>query len=524
MLDYMTNLNLITLGRFLTIDHTFTNLALFAAELALLIRKAEEESKMKLEILILKAQLGETPELTVNDIEDLGVLTTVFRGIFTDDSLTKAQQLAKCKTAGIFGKQSSTELFSQGELRAFFSLNEDDDTPLDLPDDFKETLQESGIRGILTTVLELITHFPSKFVRAGNIAVEFFKKINPLLTGINAASSIINHATRLTRWMASKIFGSTDTRTWLQLEMKDKESPIHKAVVLYIEYNHAIAHQSSGIDTNQTRIEFYKTLTLCDDYAQQNQKFDYYYLQFKDGLEKGFNKPPVAVPRPFEPTTLYLYGSAGVGKSTFWKAIVAPVLDLNDADTLLADIEACTHTWNAASEYQPGMSTKKVILFDDFGQDRSNVDEQMNLIALATTAPYPIDSPNITGIEIKGMMANPTSLVLCSNLTPQQSAEMLASSEALERRVDLGFEILKRFDSADPEAAILRIQWCPRYKHLIGQNISLGDARSLYYVIHHMKRADFTNVQQVVSKEAVKELPLKLPKFLTNRELAENDV
>jgi hypothetical protein len=197
------------------------------------------------------------------------------------------------------------------------------------------------------------------------------------------------------------------------------------------------------------RSRFYVELNTAELYVQAQNKFGMPWITFKSALSKAFDTPPSASKREFEPVCLVLSGESGVGKSTIWPVLMASEFPSAEGRDPLTCIQDITHNWNVSSEYQPGISNKKIILFDDFMQNIGEVTEALNIISLCTNAPYPINSANITGAEIKGMFADPTQLffvpillldvllliLLVPRLSPVDTISSLEWRNALTRRI-----------------------------------------------------------------------------------------
>jgi PIN domain nuclease of toxin-antitoxin system len=368
-------------------------------------------------------------------------------------------------------------------------------------DEPKKTRQESGMGELLKAALSFL---PKAFSSVIGPLNSLFKEFHPLLSGMNALGNLTNLAVKFGNAVFRAIFGPTlNNREWIMDKLTTAGNPIHDLLVTFLMYDGDMGNISHcRFDASQARADFYDKLKLADQYAAKEMRNGVEWLQYTNYLCSRFNTPPTPRQKEYEPTALWLGGQAGVGKSTCWKVIVSEIMrdkykdDMAKNNVKLADkIDNITHTYNAASsEFQTGMADKKIILYDDFGQNRENIDEVMSVISLCTTAPTPVNTPAITGKEIKGMFCEPDILVMCSNLTPEQAAERLFSLEAMKRRIDFGVELLVRYDHKNPEAKTMKITQCNRYKQLIGKEISLTEARTIFTVLHHKKRSDFKKV------------------------------
>lgn len=382
--------------------------------------------------------------------------------------------------------------------------------------DWIETEKQSGIADFFMSVLKFLPERFSEVVKPLN---SLFKEFHPLLAGMSAIGNITNFAIRIANAITSAIFGMTqNNKEWIQSQITSEGNPVHDLVVAYLTYNRDMQNISHArIDDSVARNDFYRKIVVADNYVNEKKRMGIEWVSFSKGLCDRFNVPPSPKDKEYEPTTLYLGGSAGVGKSTVWKVIVSDVVSNlhckpDDGIPVVDKIGQITHTWNTSSDFQTGMADKKIILYDDFGQNREDALEVLSVISLCTTAATPINTPAISGKEIKGMFCEPDMLVICSNLTPEMASEnKLADPNALVRRIDFGLDVIHRYDPEEPEKKIAVVRYCNRYAHLIGTELSLEEARTIYSVLHHNKRKAFKEVGTMV-KDAI-ELPLKTTLF-----------
>lgn len=391
--------------------------------------------------------------------------------------------------------------------------------------------KEQAMAGICDLICGLFKTAPKKFAEGAKLLSSLFKEYMPLLMGIKVIGDLSKMTSKVVEKLISLVTGSIkDNREWLNHMITAKGNPISDLVRDYVAYSVRSSKPEffdDGESTTTIRAKLYTSLADCDAFVREEGRMGAYWFDFRSKINNALSVPPKPENREFEPTCLVMSGAAGAGKSTLWMAIVAQDVltseEMQDKTKVLDKITKKTYTWNSSSEFQPGMADKKVILFDDFQQDKETVDEALSLIHLCTNAPYPINSPNITGPEIKGMMAQPDIVVVNTNLPVSIAGQNLASPEALQRRYDLELEMLKRYNPQDPDAHIVRVARSNRYKKLEKVTLSLADARNLFHMTHMAKRAQFKRTKEMVSDvitsdivpemfEMVKEPNVEIPK------------
>lgn len=381
---------------------------------------------------------------------------------------------------------------------------------------------ESGAESFLATICGVFDAIPRRFREFLPILKSTAKDILPLMTMTKISVDLSKTLFNLISSFLNKLFGRiTDSKVWLAQESSREGSPIAEAVSNYIAYNMSLNDEAPAMDSEKLRSQFFNSLPKCDTHAKDCGHLGP-WLDFRRKLVEGFNTPPRPTPRDFEPTLLVLSGIPGVGKSTIWRTIVGPTLVSPNEEGIidLKAFEKLVHTWNPSSEFQPGMSRAKVVLFDDFQQNRASNIEALNLIHLLTNAPYPINSPNITGPEVKGCFAKPEVVVICTNQTVQNAAQGLADADALHRRYDLEIEIQRRYDPRRPGDKIGLVKSCNRYSALIGKTLDLQEIRTIFEVVHRIKRERFEETTKLIATEMVCPLmPIKIP--LSNVEVEE---
>jgi len=365
------------------------------------------------------------------------------------------------------------------------------------------TTEESSDDSVLASVLSLLSTFPRSFGKGLVFLNEIFKKNMPLLMGIRVLGDLQKLGSRIVDSIMTTLFGEcASTKEWIELQIATEGNPIHQLMSTYMVYLNTVStgkeHQNE-CSLSDMRGRFYSELAAADTHVHSHKRMGVQWISFKKALTSTFDIPPNPTDRKFEPVCLALSGASAVGKSTIWPVLLSRDFLSPDEKEPLKAIQKLTHTWNPATEYQPGMSSRKIIHFDDFMQNIDEVNEALNLISLCTNAPYPINSANITGPEIKGMFAEPDAVVVCTNTTAVRAAAHLADPQALARRYDIEFRVEKRFDPKNPEDHIMTVVSCPMYSSLVNKTVSLETARIVFSTVYRAKRSRFTAARTMVS-------------------------
>lgn len=489
--DYAIVLNPIMIYRLWTALDNKPLFLIYLAEAMVILNAMEVESQKNLVDLTNKHPMETLRKLCKQDkLPHIGVLNSAFRSALKSHKKDGEVYLILRKLG--FTTQTVREL---GPTTYVFKYDKKLANAAD-----KITTPESGQEGLMQFVMDFFSKIPNCFKTGIDILTKFFKDYMPLLMGIRSLVDITKNLDKLVDGIMKFIYGySKDPRDWIEYHISKPDNPIHDLVVAYTTYTVAVVANKTE-NMGDVRTQFYAGLVKADAFVLEAKKFGTVWFSFKAGLERGFTQPPRPVEREFEPTVLTLSGKPGVGKSTLWNCIVAKeVIDVEQPD-YVKQIADMTHTWNISSDFQVGMSNKRIILFDDFAQNREDQTDIVNVIALATTAPYPINSPNITGQEIKGMFCTPDIIVICTNVTPEVAAQGMADSVALLRRYDIDFEVLKRYNPDKPDEHIFKVRSCVHYESLQGRTMNMNMARALFSTINRKKRKLFTETKTMVAE------------------------
>lgn len=339
--------------------------------------------------------------------------------------------------------------------------------------------------------------------------------LRPLLLTAKATGDVITMINKFKDYVMKRLYEECkDPRDYIIGKMHEEGNPLNDVLVNFVEYK---TLASLGKETGKTRQNFYSSLERADAYIGNDRALGA-WLDLSQKLRRSMDSSiPDPACREFEPFCLVLSGAAGTGKSTIWKGLVEQIF-LENSTNIVEDLAKITCTWNQASEYQVGIVGKQIILFDDFGQNISQVDEQLALIGLCTTAPFPINSPTITGKEVKGMCISPELVVICTNVNVQRAGQLLASTEAIKRRYDLELTPTQRYDPNNPKANMFKVTSCALYSSIIGSTINFQQAKTLCTLIYKKKRDMFKQTNNMLNTLAETEL-LNSMTFVQDKQL-----
>lgn len=348
------------------------------------------------------------------------------------------------------------------------------------------TIPESGAFDFILTFLQKIPGNLKKFVSP---LTEIAKVLLPVLSvtklSFDIGKIMATITQKIVEWISGRI---KDNSKWIASQVEDPTTPIGKLCQSYLAYQIGLSTKDSAVASN-LRANFYSELAACETCVFECKRYGKDWTYFRMHLERGMTDIPSLQARDTEPTVLVLSGKAGTGKSTLWRAVVGKEFGCPN----LKAVDSITHTWNIGTETQTGMSGKKIILFDDFAQDRKS-NEALAVINLVSRAPVAIVSANIIGAEVKGLQVHPDLLVLCTNSDAKLASQDLTSSDALLRRYDIDFKVTTKIDFNDLNAKIGTVEACSAYSDIIGQKLSYIELKQLFTLVHRKKRAEFKQV------------------------------
>lgn len=492
--DYCYVLNPVFLYRLWDSRHSPAKFLLYLAEAIMHLKTYEGNNR---EHAIATLCVGREKFLEDYKEGGYGVLRTILKYKLKGlKNPTNKELLKIIKNSGLtaaFRKRDEKE-FSWEELKIAYSKKQDNA-------EIYFTDPQSGANQILDSIGSILSIFPKSLGKGVSFLRIFFKENMPIFMGIKALGDLHKLASRLVDSGMKIFYGECAShKEWLEMQICNDDNPIHAVTVTYMTYMGLSSgfNTTAGQDMSEMRQRFYVELSAAEAYVNERKKMGAIWLQYKKSLTDSFNVAPPAITREHEPLCIVLSGGSGLGKSTLWKVLLSRELCPDETENVSQKMEDLTHTWNSAAEYQPGMSSKKIIVFDDFMQNISEVNEALNVIALCTTAPYPVTVATITGPEIKGMFCEPDAVVLCTNTTAQRAGSGLADYKALERRYDVDFELRAKYDPENPTKAIFLIKSCPMFSSLVESTVDLETARNITTCLYRKKRADFKNTSDMV--------------------------
>jgi len=349
-------------------------------------------------------------------------------------------------------------------------------------------------------LVKIIEKIPSSFSDGLKMFTGFCKQIIPVLSVIKLTADIGKILERAFDNFIDWWYGRfRNPKEWLANRMISPGNPINDLQCIYMLYRAKVVSPTvnSQIDAGQLRQKYYDFKVAAESYATSEGQYSSCFTQYLRSHEEGLQQVGIPSERPYEPTVLVLFGQPGSGKSTMWPIIVAKALGLDTAQDPVAAVKAVTYTWKTSSEYQTGMVGKRVVLFDDFGQDKSKNTEALELIHLVTAAPYSVNSANITGNEIKGMFTSPEIIIICTN-DPDFNSEKIYDARAIKRRLDIVIEPTKKFDVNNLDEKILNLRECKRHRSLVGNSFSVAEITGLFTLTDTLIKYEYQELRKEV--------------------------
>lgn len=273
--------------------------------------------------------------------------------------------------------------------------------------------------------------FSSSLLRS---AVVFSKEILPLFSLANNLTNLIDKLPRLVMKFFS--FFTCTTSQWIECELAHPDSPIAQYLDCSYKYWSAFSLEQSKL-TGQLHYESKVLSAKAMAHAKAEMRYDTVYIAWHQKIEKIFDHPRVPGTRQNEPFCLRLIGAPGVGKSTSYRALLAPIFGVKTKEEMdnLCFVKGI-------SEYWDGCLGRPVVVFDDFGQDRQDEADIKDMITLVSDAPFMPNFAQLTGSNPKGTTYDPKIVVASSNASIDQ-AKSLNCDEALRRRFHIVLKVTK---------------------------------------------------------------------------------
>nr|UNY42073.1 MAG: polyprotein [Picornavirales sp.] len=293
-------------------------------------------------------------------------------------------------------------------------------------------VQQEGISEILQSCILLL---PQEFHLGSLKTVSLFCK--EILPVILVAKNVIEFSGKIYTWIVSILgFHTTDTRTWLNMEFQKEISPVKKAALSAFDYK--LMANCDHPQAGQKLVEAKKFREELAEFIKSEERFDQYSIKFMSEIDKLISTtslPPMA--RKHEPFCVRLFGLPGTGKSTSIPVLFGPILGVKTVEEFYQKSFS-----RNMSEYWDGVGNRQCILYDDFGQNRTEPVDLMELILLISAAPFMANFANITGSTPKGMSIDPKLVIASSNVDNDYTAA-LTDNGAVARRFHLKVHVIK---------------------------------------------------------------------------------
>jgi len=497
------------------------------AHLGTVLINNEKNSVMQLDRLVYAINNGDIAAESLF-ILDFGCLTTAIRyKLLKDKIFTKTvkdgetiyvqgtrslthyfQSLDVLGTAGIFSRADIFREPYKGTMPEIEIMEKYERARQKKRDDNNRTEVASNEEfGAFNFLSNLCSYFPKSLGPGVSMFSQFCKTILPILSTVKIGSDLIKMLygaiDKFIDWWCGKW---SNPNEWLTAKKMKEGNPINTLQATFMLYRTKTVHPGTmpQVELSEIREKYYSEKLEAEKYATDSGQYSAVFVQWLKGHSDAMTETPKPTDRPFEPTVICLKGPPGGGKSTVWPLLVARALNLTDVEDPTQAVKETTYTWNSQSEYQTGIVGKRVILFDDFGQDRSTSDEALNLIHLVTSAAYPINSANISGVEIKGMFAVPEVIVVCTN-DEDLNSSLLLSREAVERRMDLILRFTSRLEIEKLDERIMRIEQCGRYSEFEGGSLNVFEVAEIFAMLDVYKKYNFSAIKKDINS-AIKKL------------------
>jgi len=293
-------------------------------------------------------------------------------------------------------------------------------------------VQQEGFSEVLQSCILLL---PQEFHLGSLKTVSLFCK--EILPVILVAKNVIEFSSKILGWITTILgFHTSDTRTWLNMEFQKEDSPVKRAALSAFDYK--LMANCDHPQAGQKLVEAKKYREELAAYLKTESRFDQYSIKFMGEVDKLISTtslPPMA--RKHEPFCVRLFGLPGTGKSTSIPVLFGPILGVKTVDEFYQKSFS-----RNMSEYWDGVGNRQCILYDDFGQNRTEPVDLMELILLISAAPFMANFANITGSTPKGMSIDPK-LVIASSNVQNDYTSALSDNGAVARRFHLKIHVVK---------------------------------------------------------------------------------
>jgi len=298
-----------------------------------------------------------------------------------------------------------------------------------------------GFDSILPTFLEKITlllGFSALTIKkAWPFAQTAFKA---MLAMCAARKAFTDYATYFVQFLPDWLRALTiagNTKLLIKTQIVEPNTPLGRA------YRSAMAMKiaaEDGMDVEVTNPLKKKAKSDYNDWlVYMNEKAiapDADIVKLNQMLEEYGNALCKSKARKYEPFMIRIAGDSGVGKSTVWPVLLSYLPGFEECTTK-EEVNEKVYTRCITDEFWSSYnSTYRCVRYDDFGQQRDEVDFQ-EIIGIGGEAPFmpqmPSINPKDTNIGVKGTQVTVDYVLMLSN-THSFNPTTLTSREALERR------------------------------------------------------------------------------------------
>lgn len=265
----------------------------------------------------------------------------------------------------------------------------------------------------------------------------FCKEIVPIITVGKLLATLTSCFTKWVYRVLGYFTGST--RDWLEYECHQESSPVRSLLLEATQYRFAATS-----DDPRAKEHYAEALRLrkeATDYIIAEKRYDAVSLRFLSDADRLLSSNPMPPSsRKHEPFCVRLYGAPGTGKSRSVPVLFGPLMGTKNTKEFYSKTFA-----RNSQEYWDGVGPRQCILYDDFGQNRTEPVDLMELILLVSAAPFMANMANIAGGTPKGISLDPKIVVACSNIG-QDVSNHITDLEAISRRFHLKIHTTKGDD------------------------------------------------------------------------------
>jgi ribA/ribD-fused uncharacterized protein len=198
-----------------------------------------------------------------------------------------------------------------------------------------------------------------------------------------------------------------------------------------------------------------------------------------------------------QPTVIYLFGKAGVGKSL----LVSQIIDI------LSEKEGrmlTSYTRGTGDEYWSGYFGQNIVIYDDFYSNKLEIDLN-EMISVYSPNSYLL---NMAALPQKGSHFTSRYVIICSNVGYIKRAERMTNCEALARRRDFVYEVFnsspRGCDDLDRiKAGLNFVSKCrenegEEFERFVEEKLTIEDLDAMVTKMHeHQTKRNVEHVREV---------------------------